>query len=35
MSYSQLSDEQKKSDFGQALAQQLSEAKDKAASFKD
>lgn len=35
MSYSQLSDEQKKSDFGQALAQQLTEAKDKAASFKD
>lgn len=35
MSYSQLSDEQKKSDFGQALAQQLTEAKDKAAQFKD
>ena len=35
MSYSQLSDEQKKSDFGQALAQQLTEAKDKAAEFKD
>jgi len=35
MSYANLSDEQKKSDIGAALAKQLNEAKDKAASFKD
>ena len=35
MSYANLSAEQKKSDFGQALAKQLNEAKDKAAQFKD
>ena len=35
MSYKSLSDEQRKSDFGQALAQQLQTAKDKAAEFKD
>lgn len=35
MSYKSLTDEQKKSDFGQALAAQLSEAKDRAAEFKD
>lgn len=35
MSYANLSEEQKKSDIGAALARQLSEAKDKAAQFKD
>ena len=35
MSYANLSDEQKKSDIGAALAKQLNEAKDKAAQFKD
>ena len=35
MSYKSLSDEQKNSDFGRALAAQLNEAKDKAAEFKD
>ena len=35
MSYANLSDEQKKSDIGAALAKQLNEAKEKAAQFKD
>ncbi len=35
MSWANLSEEQRKSDIGQALAQQLSEAKEKAAQFKD
>ena len=35
MSYKSLSDEQRKSDFGAALAKQLDEAKAKAAEFKD
>lgn len=35
MSYADLSEEQKKSDFGMALAKQLNEAKDKAGQFKD
>lgn len=35
MSYKSLSDEQKKSDFGQALSQQLAQAKERAAQFKD
>ena len=35
MSYKSLSDEQKKSDFGQALAAQISEATHRAAQFKD
>ena len=35
MTYANLSDEQKKSDIGAALAKQLNEAKEKAAQFKD
>jgi len=35
MSWANLSDEQRKSDIGQELARQLSEAKEKAATFKD
>ncbi len=35
MSWANLSDEQRKSDVGQELARQLSEAKEKAAQFKD
>lgn len=35
MTYKSLSDEQRKSDFGAALAKQLDEAKAKAAEFKD
>ena len=35
MSYKQLNDEQKNSDFGRALAQRLNELKEKSAEFKD
>lgn len=35
MSWANLSDEQRKSDIGQELARQLTEAKEKAAQFKD